>query len=74
MTEFVNKDDVRRVWTTITNADGGTLELDPGESAVLELPKDFVDPYLKPKPGLKKTKTKTVEPSGETVDDKEPKA
>ena len=36
----------RRVWPSIQRPDGSTLELDPGETAELDLPKGFKDPAL----------------------------
>jgi len=52
-TEFVNTDAAHRVWNKLSALDGKTLELDPGERAVLALPADFVDAYLKPVNGSK---------------------
>ena len=51
MNIFFNRDTHTRIWTKISvPATGRTLQLDPGESAELDLPEDYEDPYLKLKP------------------------
>lgn len=47
MDTFTNADVESRVWPTISRPDGSTLTLGPGESADLDLPDNFADPYLK---------------------------
>ena len=47
LNRFVNIGEAIRVWGTISRPDTGqTLQLEPGETADLSLPKDFTDPYL----------------------------
>lgn len=45
---FVNSGDESRTWPGIQRPDGSTLQLEPGETADLELPAHFQDEYLKP--------------------------
>ena len=71
MTEFVNKGSERRVWPGIQREDGRTLELDPGESAELDLPPRFKDPYLQPRAG-RGAKAKHERPT-ETKSEEQPK-
>lgn len=43
----VNRSFGRRWWADLVNADSGrTLELDPGESAPVDIPDGFTDPWL----------------------------
>lgn len=46
MDRFTNTDVHTRRWNDVRREDGRTLELAPGESADLDLPTDFTDPYL----------------------------
>ena len=47
LNRFVNIGEAVRVWGTISRPDTGqTLQLEPRETADLDLPKDFTDPYL----------------------------
>ena len=48
MPRYVNTDYQTRVWPDLKGPDGRTLELGPGQSADVEVPDDFDDPYLKP--------------------------
>lgn len=36
MPQYINDTDTRRYWPQVQNADGSTVELDPGESVELE--------------------------------------
>jgi hypothetical protein len=57
-----NTDYQRRIWTTLVNDDTGTtLELGPDESAHVDVPDDFEDPYLKVVP--EKPSRKSPSPS-----------
>ena len=61
MTQYVNKDDQRRVWPALQDRDGRTLELGAGETVNLDLSSDFVDEYLKPRFPRKETKAQAAE-------------
>lgn len=45
---FKNFDSNTRTWLNLQREDGRTLELEPGETVDLDLPKDFSDPHLRP--------------------------
>ena len=48
MARVTNTDSNTRHWTSLVNAEtGGGLELAPGESAEVDLPNGFEDPFLK---------------------------
>jgi hypothetical protein len=62
---FKNHDSNTRMWLTLHREDGRTLELEPGETVDLDLPKDFSDPHLRPvvvKKGAAKSE-KPVDPA-----------
>lgn len=59
---LVNTDAYTRTFLFIQNEDGSTLELDPGESAEVMVPKDFDDPVLQEaKVGASSKKSKQTE-------------
>jgi len=68
---FKNHDDNRRVWTGIQLEDGSTLELGPGESIELDLPKSFRDPHLRPVAAKKSAAKNEPETPALTTDHEE---
>lgn len=54
---MTNTDSLTRVWPGL-RVDGHTLELGPGETADVDVPPDFADPYLRAARAAKPDTTK----------------
>lgn len=64
---YTNTSNATRIWLTLTNPETGTtLELAPGESAELDLPADFTDPFLT-ETAPAKSRTPKAEPAPEAT-------
>ncbi len=56
----------RRVWPNIQTAEGPSLELDPGETAEVDVPEGFRDPHLK----ARRTKAPKQDPANQPTTEK----
>jgi hypothetical protein len=60
MTTYKNTAGELRVWPSIQRPDGRTLELEASETADLDLPTNFEDPYLQVVSAKKETKAEAA--------------
>jgi len=67
MGQYRNTTEQRRVWPTIQRPDGTTLDLEPGETAELELPENFSDATLEDVAPPKKLTKKEQEAQDKAV-------
>jgi|HubBroStandDraft_6_1064221.scaffolds.fasta_scaffold209095_2 hypothetical protein len=66
MAVYRNADYQTRVWPSLQRSDGRTLELGPDETAELDLPDDFADPFLTTEPRRRGKRPKVVAPTETT--------
>lgn len=63
MQTYVNSGSQARYWPDLTTDGGGTLSLEPGQTADLDLPAGFSDPWLVPVKKTTKTPAASPEPA-----------